>query len=162
VPEQQAECGYIESQEEPICAEPAVVDGYCEHHNQPRFSVCTGCGGRANHLCRGMAQADRGALCGNCVHYPDDDSHGPFDEERHRQAMANIGAQTPPFDGEPAGGAPDLRGLRQDLSEALVLSLRRSGCTVSLDAASVALDDLGTTLLINTLTGMARASQKGP
>lgn len=93
-----ATCGYLQESGGP-CREPQEGKR-CTRHNNPRFSLCDGCGQDAVGECAAFNTAElssghpcRKPVCENCGHRADD-THGvddsPFAAQRPRSGQAGV------------------------------------------------------------------------
>lgn len=129
-------CGYRLSTEV-LCHEPTDTGKWCAYHSQEDYLLCRGCGDAAYRECPEYVNALRcgEALCLRCSH-------------------------------QPTGHAPSLTPIeiaRQELTEALLLSLRKAasrGLCIFTEAASknlatMLVDDLSTHVTLKVLSGLA-------
>jgi hypothetical protein len=134
------------------CWEPVEPgEDFCAKHNQVRFALCSGCSGRAVRLCT-ECRAER-PLCGSCKHLGGDE-HGRISEH-----------ETPLSPGEPeSGGIPStVEKVRNEMAETVVLSMRasRGAGRSDMETAYKVVDDLGVSVLLGVLHGVARQNQGG-
>lgn len=143
-------CSYVENQELPACPYLDQGNGYCERHNGPRFAVCGGCpNNHGTHLCSCGT-----SLCGTCTHHPPT-TQDPTDVGWHGPNQT--------YAAPSESASPDVTRVREDLTEAVVLSRRRAEAEGLDEYATAAriVHDLGTTVMLTLLSGMVGSTPGG-